>query len=449
MPLIAGTSVGCYEILASLGAGGMGEVYRAKDTKLDREVAIKVLPDSLAQDPERLARFEREAKVLASLNHPNIAQIYGISESDNVRALVMELVEGETLKGPLPFETALDYARQIAEALESAHEKGIVHRDLKPTNVKVTPQGIVKVLDFGLASIAQTAPAAGDPVNSPTLTVSPTMAGMILGTAAYMSPEQARGKPVDKRADIWAFGCVFYEMITGKQLFQGADVSEILAAVIKDQPDLTALPARVRKLLEACLQKDPKKRLQAIGDWRYLLDAGTEDPGQSRARATKVPWAIAAIFAVIAMVLGIVNLREAPPKAILRYTIAAPENTTSLHSFAISPDGHVVAIAAQMNGKHQLWLRALDALQAQPMPSTDDATYPFWSPDNRYIAFFAQGKLKKVAVTGGPAQTLCDAPDARGGSWNRDDVIVFSPGNNGMVGIQRVSARWRSSGQRN
>jgi eukaryotic-like serine/threonine-protein kinase len=267
MPLSAGTRLGPYEILAPIGAGGMGEVYKARDTKLDRDVAIKVLPASFAQDPERLARFKREAKVLASLNHPNIAQIYGIED----RALVMELVPGEVLKGPLPIETALDYAKQIANALEAAHEKNIVHRDLKPANIMVTPEGVVKVLDFGLAAVPQSS-YPSDPVNSPTLTISPTRAGMILGTASYMSPEQARGKPVDKRADIWAFGVVLYEMLTGRQAFPGDTITDVLAAVMKEEPDLTRVAAKVRRLLQLCLRKDPKERLQAIGDWRVPIE---------------------------------------------------------------------------------------------------------------------------------------------------------------------------------
>src|SRR5277367_3178711 len=261
MALTAGDRLGPYEILAPIGAGGMGEVYRARDTQLDRDVAIKVLPRDFAQNPERLARFEREAKVLASLNHPNIAQIYGLED----RALVMELVPGESLKGPLPLDTALDYAKQIADALEAAHEKNIIHRDLKPANIMIPPAGVVKVLDFGLAAVAQSSDPS-NPANSPTLTISPTRAGMILGTAGYMSPEQARGKAVDKRADIWAFGVVLYETITGQRLFEGETVSDILAHVLTREPDWKQVPVTVRKLLESCLQKDPRQRLQAIGD---------------------------------------------------------------------------------------------------------------------------------------------------------------------------------------
>src|ERR1700678_2164673 len=300
MALTAGTRLGPYEILAPIGAGGMGEVYRAKDTKLQRDVAIKVLPAALAQDPERLARFEREAKVLASLNHPNIAQIYGIED----RALIMELVEGETVQGPFPLETALNYARQIAEALEAAHEKNIIHRDLKPANIMITPAGVVKVLDFGLAAVGQSSDPS-NPANSPTLTISPTRAGMILGTAGYMSPEQARGKAVDRRADIWAFGVVLFEILTGKQLFQGETVSDTLAHVLTKEPDWEQVPAKVRRLLKRCMQKDPKQRLQAIGDWRLLIDAGAESIAPRRARhtAASLPWIAAAIFALIAAAL--------------------------------------------------------------------------------------------------------------------------------------------------
>jgi len=304
MPLSAGTRLGPYEILAPIGAGGMGEVYRARDAKLDREVAIKVLPAALAQDPERLARFEREAKVLAALNHPNIAQIYGVEE----RALVMELVPGESLKGPLPLETALNYAKQIADALEAAHDKGIVHRDPKPANIMVTPEGVVKVLDFGLAAVAQSSDPS-NPANSPTLTISPTRAGMILGTAAYMSPEQARGKPVDKRADIWAFGVVLYEMLTGRQAFPGDTITDVLAAVVTKEPDWDRVPVKVRRLLQACLQKDPKQRLQAIGDWRLLI----EDSPQIAPRRYR--WMIAVGVAAVLMAVSVLATSRWLPRA--------------------------------------------------------------------------------------------------------------------------------------
>jgi Tol biopolymer transport system component/predicted Ser/Thr protein kinase len=426
-----GETIAHYRITAKLGEGGMGEVYRATDTKLHREVAIKVLPQSFAQNAERMARFTREAQVLASLNHPNIAQIYGVED----RAIVMELVEGEALKGPLPLDTALDYARQIADALEAAHEKGIVHRDLKPANIKITPQGVVKILDFGLAKAAEE--PTGDPENSPTQTISPTRLGMILGTAAYMSPEQARGKQVDKRADIWSFGVVLYEMLTGQRLFKGDTVSDTLAAVLNEKPDLERVPTKVRKLLQSCLEKDPRKRLCDIGDvWRLV-----DELPQEQARATKLPWAIATVLGVIALAVSLIHFRETPKQeTVLRYTLSAPENATNLHSFAISPNGRLLAIAAEANGKRQLWLRAMDAFQAQRLPGTDGAKFPFWSPDSRYIGFFAQGKLKKIAAAGGPPQSLCDAIDGQGGSWNQDDVIVFAPSVAWRAAIQRVSA---------
>ena len=284
-----------YRITAKLGAGGMGEVYRATDTKLGREVAIKVLPEAFAADADRMARFQREAQVLAALNHPNIAQIYGIEE----RALIMELVEGESLKGPLSLETALNYARQIADALEAAHDKSIVHRDLKPANIMITPAGTVKVLDFGLAGVALD--PADNPVTSPTLTMSPTRVGMILGTASYMSPEQAAGKPADKRADIWAFGVVLWEMVTGEQLFQGEAVSHILAAVLKDQPDLTRAPVKIRRLLGRCLEKDPKKRLRDIGDaWELLEDAPQEGVVTRTPSRSRLGWAL--VVAALALI---------------------------------------------------------------------------------------------------------------------------------------------------
>jgi len=450
MPLASGDRLGNYEILAPIGKGGMGEVYRAKDTKLDRDVAIKIVPESFAHDPERIARFEREARVLAALNHPNIAQIYGLEE----RALVMELVEGPTLaeriaKGALPADEALGIAKQIAEALEAAHEKGITHRDLKPANVKITPAGTVKVLDFGLATAAQSSTADGNPSNSPTLTFdyAATRTGMILGTAAYMSPEQAVGKQVDRRGDIWSFGVVLFEMLTGRPLFEGETISHVLADVIKGEIDLSRLPSptpyAIRDLLKRCLDRDLKNRLQWIGEARIAIDHSAKEPETAVAttfvpQRRILPWAWAALATLAALVVSFLHFREAPPpERSLRYTITAPENST-VHSFAVSPDGRYVSIAAAIQGKRLLWLRALDGLQAQPMPGTDDATYPFWSPDSRYIGFFAQGKLKKIAASGGPAQSLCNAPAGNGGSWNHDDVIVFSPF--AGAAIQRVPA---------
>ena len=426
MPLAQGDRLGPYEIIGEIGAGGMGEVYRAHDARLGRDVAIKVSAQQFTE------RFAREARSIAALNHPNICTLFDVGPN----YLVMEYIEGAEPKGPYPLEEALRIAAQIRDALEAAHEKGIVHRDLKPSNIKIKPDGMVKVLDFGLAKVA---PSAGDsPETSPTLSLAATQAGIILGTAGYMSPEQARGKNVDKRADIWAFGVVLWEMLTGKRLFDGEDVGHTLASVIMTEPDLSVAPPKVRRLLARCLEKDPKKRLRDIGDAWELLESGTElKTAPSRSRLS---WMVAAVLVVALAALAFVHFREAPaPERTLRYTIATPENR-GVHSFAISPDGRYVAIAADVGGKRQLWLRALDALEAQPMATTEDATYPFWSPDGRYIGFFAQGKLKKVAANGGPAQSLCEAANTRGGTWSRDDVILFSPSGNSAEGIQRVAA---------
>jgi Tol biopolymer transport system component/predicted Ser/Thr protein kinase len=438
-----GETIGSYRIVAKLGAGGMGEVYRARDTKLDRDVAIKVLPAALAQDPERLARFEREAKVLASLNHPNIAQIYGIED----RALVMELVEGETLHGPLSLETALNYEKQIADALEAAHEKNIIHRDLKPANIMITPAGVVKVLDFGLAAVAQSSDPS-NPANSPTLTISPTRAGMILGTAGYMSPEQARGKPVDKRADIWAFGVVFFEMLTGQRLFEGETVSDTLAAVLKTEPDLNRVPVKVRRLLRSCLEKDPKKRLRDIGDaWGLLDESEGATTAPSPSRLSMTGWIAAGVVTVIAAGIAFVHFREKPPVAELsRFQIPMPAN---LHfpgptaAAEVSPNGRKLAFPARgADGKPRLWIRSFDSLDARLLPGTELTGNPapfLWSYDSRFIAFLSSDyKLKKVDISGGPAQTLCDAATVGGGSWSPDGTILYGSFTGGVV--MRVSA---------
>jgi len=455
-----------YRITAKLGQGGMGEVYRATDTRLGRDVAIKVLPASVAEDPSRMARFEREAQLLAALNHPNIAAIYGIEQG----ALIMELVEGDDLKGPLPVETALAYARQIADALEAAHEKGIIHRDLKPANVKVTPAGQVKLLDFGLAKATEesSAIAGSSPTMSPTLSLAMTQAGMILGTAAYMSPEQARGKPVDKRADIWAFGVVLFEMLTGAPLFGGGEtITDTIASVVKQEPDWKALPAdtpsHVRKLLERCLRKDPKKRMQAIGDVRLLLDEPDEAPAAAVAAAPVVvsrrqwlPWAVTGVVVVAAAVAaGTMWLKPKPVEVgAARFLLTLPEGTTEAGSAAAaqaapSPDGRYIAfVARDKAGKENLWVRPLGSLAAHKLDKTEGANYPFWSPDGQFLAFFADGKLKRIAVAGGSPQTLGDAKTTGslrtashvwgdGGTWNRDGVVVYAPG--GTV-LMRVPA---------
>jgi serine/threonine protein kinase len=452
MALTAGTRLGPYEILAHIGAGGMGEVYRARDTKLDRAVAIKVIPPALAQDPERLARFEREAKVLASLNHPNIAQIYGVEE----RALVMELVDGETLKGRLPLDTALNYARQIADALEAAHEKNIIHRDLKPANIMITPAGVVKVLDFGLAAVAQSSDSS-DPANSPTLTISPTRAGMILGTAAYMSPEQARGKVVDKRADIWAFGVVLFEMFTGKRLFEGETVSDTLAQVLTKEPDWEQAPAKVRRLLEACLQKDPKQRLQAIGDWRLLLaDEQRQGTAPSRPR---LGWVAATVLlAALAAIAGIGWWRAVRPVAqpLIRFSTELAPVPGSPYDYhlddtivgssqpgtflTISPDGSRLVVQAVdlTDRKILLASRRLDESRFTPILGTENPTSPFFSPDGQWIAFFGVGKLRKIPVQGGAPVVLCSAENFPSGSWGDDGNIIAALQTNG--GLSRISS---------
>ncbi len=433
MPLSAGTRLGPYEIIAPIGAGGMGEVYRAKDTELDREVAIKVLPDALARDPERLARFKREAKVLASLNHPHIGHIYGVES----QALVMELVEGETLKGPLPIETALNCARQIAEALEAAHEKGIVHRDLKPANIMVTPAGLVKVLDFGLAMAAQEPSATGDPAESPTETLSPTRAGVILGTAAYMSPEQARGATVDKRTDIWAFGVVLYEMLAGKRAFSGESVTDILAGVLRAEPDWSALPAatplRIRKLLRRCLERDRTQRLQAIGEARIAIDAPEEDVRPLPAAGRPWPWAAVALAMAFAVTAGAGwwrASRPAPLNSLMRLRLELgpdikAERPAGGGFLALSPDGTLLAVIVRgADGETRLATRRLDQSQTTPLAGTEDASSPFFSPDGQWIAFHADRKIKKISVRGGAAVTLCDASGWITGSWGDDGNIV-------------------------
>jgi serine/threonine protein kinase/Tol biopolymer transport system component len=448
MTLTTGAKIGPYEIVGLLGAGGMGEVYRGRDARLGRDVAVKVLPANLAADTDRMARFQREAQVLASLNHPHIAALYGLEEFGGVRALVMELVEGPTLDerikaGPIPLDEALPIAKQIAEALEAAHEKGIIHRDLKPANVKLTGDGAVKVLDFGLAKALDDTPAPGsDAANSPTLTMGATTAGTILGTAAYMSPEQAKGRPVDRRADIWAYGVVLMEMLTGKPLYSGETAQETLAAVLLTSPSFDKLPSAtppsIRKLLRRCLEKDPKRRLQAIGEARIAIEeAASEAPAEPRASASGLPWLIAASAVLCALAVSFVHFRETTPtERVLRYSIAVPEKSR-IDTFAVSPDGHYLAIAAAGTGKRQLWVRPMETLAAQPLRGTEDATYPFWSPDSRSVGFFAEGKLKRIDVNGGPAQTLCDASVGRGGTWSRDGVIVFSVATGAL---QRVAA---------
>jgi len=435
MPLPVGTKLGPYEIVAPLGVGGMGEVYRARDTRLKRDVAIKVLPAGVAADPARLGRFQREAEILASLNHPGIASIYGLSEN----SLVMELVEGETLPCPVPVETAIAYAKQMVEAIEYAHDRGVIHRDLKPANIKVTAEGIVKILDFGLAkALDERATAGEDPMNSPTLSMGATAAGVILGTAAYMSPEQAVGKSADRRADIFSFGAVLYEMLAGKRAFQGRSAGETLAAVVKDAPDWQALqagtPSHVRKLLERSLEKDRKQRLQSIGEARIILERGEiEAPAPTKPRMGRLWPGLAVVLGVAAAALALIHFREAPPvERVVSSVLLPPDGvefdfTTRYARPALSPDGtRIVFGAKRKDSNTELWMRRLDSPTAQPLAGTEGADDPFWSADSRWVGFGQGKKLKKIDIQGGPPITIADLPELlTGASWSPQGVIIL------------------------
>jgi serine/threonine-protein kinase len=459
MALTHGSRLGPYEILSPLGAGGMGEVYRARDTRLARPVAIKVVHDAFARDPERMARFEREAKFLASLNHPNIAAIYGLEDSGDGRALVMELVEGPTLadrvkSGPLPVDEAVLIAKQISEGLEYAHERGVVHRDLKPANIKVTAHDAVKILDFGLAKAIEGEAVEADIGTSPTLTRMATQAGFILGTAAYMSPEQAKGKPVDRRADIWAFGCVLFEMLTGKAPFQGETVTDTLAAVVRGEPDWSRLPAgtplRIRVLLQRCLQKDPKQRLRDIGDARISIDEVISGATLETPSPSELPGAtgwrgafgrhtiLAPVFAclIVAAIVGLAvwNLKPAPAPAAQvesRFTITLPpgDQLAALDdpAIAISQDGTQLAYVAVHSGMRQLFLRQMNNLDAQPVPDSQNALCPFFSPDGQWLGFYGGARLRKIAIGGGVAVNLAGAAGGHGASWSSQGTIIFAP----------------------
>jgi len=460
-----------YDVIDKIGAGGMGEVYRARDNKLARDVALKLLPDAFAADPDRLGRFEREARLLASLNHPNIAAIYGIESDNGKQVLVLELIEGEDLserlsRGPLPLDEVLAFAYQVAVALEVAHEQGVIHRDLKPANIKVTSGGTVKVLDFGLAKALDSEAGEANLSHSPTLMASsPTLQGVILGTAAYMSPEQARGKPVDKRADIFAFGCVLFEMLTGGQAFRGDTISDTIASVLAREPDLNALPdstpRALRRLLERCLDKDVTQRLRDIGEARIVIDnmrSGKVDepetaavaaaPVARRGGSAAIAWVLAGVFAIAAAASWLLKPAgevATDPAPLIQTEIAAPADApfelSSLHPGppTVSPDGRHVTFAARgEDGRDLLWVRSLTDAAAHPLSGTDGAGYPFWSPNSRTIGFFAQGNLKKVDITGAPPFTVCPARVGKGGSWNADNVIVFAPTFNGP--IHRVSS---------
>ena len=453
MALGPGERFGSFEILSVIGEGGMGRVYRARDLKLQRIVAVKVLPDSVAGDPERIARFEREARTLATLNHPHIAQVYGLEDTGSGHALLMECVEGEdlaqrTARGPIPWRETAPLAGQIAAALEAAHEQGIVHRDLKPANIKVTPDGVVKVLDFGLAKVADDISNPTNPshlVNSPTITspVAMTQAGVILGTAAYMSPEQARGRAADKRCDVWAFGCVLYEMLTGKRAFSGDDVMETLSAVMRAEPDFASIPkdvpAHVRALIEQCLIKDRRDRVADIAAARYALRlAPTTSVTSTTRSSSRWPWAVAGIAGMVALAAFFLPLqlsRPAEPQPVIRSQIAGPEGAMSgFATIAISRQGTHLAYATTEG----LLVRGLSESTARVVQGGNDAANPFFSYDGASIGFFADGKLKTVSLSGGAARVLGAAPSGRGGTWGADGTIVFSPAPD--AGLYRVSA---------
>jgi Tol biopolymer transport system component len=475
--LVVGTRVGHYEVVSLIGAGGMGEVCRARDTKLNRDVALKVLPEAFAADPSRMSRFQREAQLLATLNHPHIAAVYGLEEGQPEgghyvrRAIVMELVEGRTLaelieRGPVPLDEALQIARQIAEALEYAHDKGVIHRDLKPANIKVTPDGSVKVLDFGLAkALGDNTDSSIDPGSSmsPTLSLAASFAGVILGTAAYMAPEQAKGKTVDRRADVWAFGVVLYEMLTGLRLFGGDSIAETLAGVIKEPIGFGSLPAgtppALRRLVSRCLERDVRRRLQSIGEARIVIEDliggvsnGNDEPRRAQTSAARrlLPWAVAgAAVLAAAGVSAWAWTRLAPAVVpVTRFLMAPPDGATltatapNASQLAVSPDGRFIAFLADEPGHERaIWIRALDSLNARRLDRTEGASFPFWSHDARHVAYFANGKLMRIPLDGGSPQAICDAASGEGGAWapgSGEGVIVFSPDGRGP--LQRVSA---------
>jgi Protein kinase domain/WD40-like Beta Propeller Repeat len=453
MSLAPGTRIGPYEIVSMVGAGGMGEVYRAHDARLGRDVALKILPTVFASDPERIARFDREARTLASLNHPHIGAIYGFEETNGLPALALEFVEGETLadrlsRGPIPLDEALPIARQIAEALEAAHEHGIIHRDLKPANIKLREDGTVKVLDFGLAkALEPLSSSAGDMAAAPTIT-SPAMTqmGVILGTAAYMSPEQACGKPVDKRADIWAFGNVLFEMLTGRRLFAGENLMETIALVVKGQPDLSAVSPTIQRLLRKCLERDPKRRLRDIGDvWELLEPPSGEAASQTiAARQARALWVAASVVlaggVLWLLASGVILRRESVPIRTNRFPLTLPEGRAMPPlgpgggtSIALSPDGGTLAYIARESGEWRLFRKFAHELEAVPIGDLD-ARAPFFSPDGQWVGFRTGAMLKRVSVHGGPAQTIAQVGH-RGSSWNTDGTIILGGGSRGLLRV--------------
>jgi serine/threonine protein kinase len=451
-----------YEIIRELGKGGMGEVYLAEDTNLKRQVAVKVLPQPFALDKEMLVRFEREARLLALLNHPNIATIHGLEKSNGQQFLVMELIEGATLaervnKGPMPVEEALEVCRQIAEGLEAAHEKGIIHRDLKPANVKITPEGKVKVLDFGLAKAFEKAVSGEtggvDPSKSPAITIESSHSGVILGTAAYMSPEQTRGRPLDKRTDIWSFGCVLFEAITGRQAFKGDTISDCIAAILKSEPNWKAMPEttplKLRYLLQRCLQKDSHNRLHDIADARIEIEEVLSGPsveitpvGRTSSKWRTLFWVAAGLAFLLTCVLLLNPWRTFHPtqQQLSRLVIPTPPLPHSQYIsegniIAISPDGSRVAYVAKEGQTSQLHIRELDQFTAKSLPGIREVFAPFFSPDNRWLGFFSEGKLQKLLLSGGKPSTICDVSNPTGGIWGPDDTIIFGIRGEGLKRI--------------
>jgi serine/threonine protein kinase len=460
MGITIGQHIGLFEITALLGKGGMGEVYRARDSRLERDVAIKTLPEEFETDADRLTRFDREAKVLASLNHPNIGAIYGIEKHDARHFLVLELVEGQTLadliaRGPIPVDESLKLAQQIAEALQAAHDKGVIHRDLKPANIKITHDGVVKVLDFGLAKATDVESAEQDAgANSPTLRTLASTPGLILGTAAYMSPEQAKGRPVDRRTDIFAFGCVLYEMLTGRRAFEGEDVSDTLAALLRAEPDWSALPQDVPRglqtLIQRCLAKDRTKRVGEISSLKFVLSepafvgsangsgiASISAPSRSRSRMGFFVLAVMAMAAAIALtILAVVHFREAPADERTFHLSVSLPNENRPGFLQLSPDGRRLLVVLYTANGSQIYLRSRESAELVPLPGTNYARTPFWSPDSRLIAFFADGKLKLIPAAGGPTQDLCaETGLGRGGTWNRDGVILFATATGSLMRV--------------
>ena len=457
---MVGTTISHYKVLEKIGEGGMGVVYRATDTKLNRDVALKILPERFASDSQRMGRFQREAQVLASLSHANIGHIYGIEDAGATKALVLELIEGPTLadriaQGPIPVEEALKIALQLTEGVEAAHEKGIIHRDLKPANIKITPEGQVKILDFGLAKALEgEIPSASELSQSPTLTAAATQAGVLLGTAAYMSPEQARGKPVDKRTDIWAFGAVLFEMLSGRRIFEGEDVTDTLASVLKSDPEWKALsaetPSVVRRLLQRCLMRDVQRRLRDIGEARITIEQYLVDPSDvmvqptgevaQAAQQSKLPWVAAIVCGIVVAGIAAWNLKPEAPGTVTRFSHVLPEGQgftpTVSPLVAISPDGSRMVYGA--NG--QLYVRAMDAFDATPIPGTDErATGQIFSPDGQWISYFSRrdGQLKKIAVSGGASVTLSETENPLGAAaWGTDDTIIWAQSGR----VMRVSA---------